>query len=218
MPAGLAARYFREVGDARRILDVGCGAGDLGRHRPSPDIEIHGVDVDPEALREAARFETVRRVDLDASPLPHEDASFDAVLARDIFEHVRDPAGLAREIHRVTRPGGVLLASVVMARPRAVWSDYTHVRGFTRRSATLLLEDAGFQVRRVWRMGGVPLSERLHLTWLLPQLLRAPVLNQLYATSWELSAVKRTSAVEPSRPPEAAHAQARDPRAAIRLP
>lgn len=217
MPAGLAALYFREFGHARRILDVGCGTGALGRHRPSPDIEIQGVDIDQGALQQAARFEVVQCVDLDTAPLPHPDAGFDAVLAKDIFEHVQDPGRLAREIYRVTRPGGTLVASMVMARPRAVWSDYTHVRGFTKHSAQLLLEDVGFQVRRVWRMGGVPLSSRLRLTRLLPHLLRTPVLNQLYATSWEISAVKGLSAVEPSRRLEKRDEQGQDSRAAIRL-
>jgi SAM-dependent methyltransferase len=216
MPSGLAALYFREFGDARRILDVGCGTGAFGRHRPSPDIEIHGVDVDSGALREAARFETVRCVDLDASPLPHPNASFDAVLAKDIFEHVQDPGRLAREVYRVTRPGGTVLASMVMARPRAVWSDYTHVRGFTKHAARLLLEDAGFEVRRVWRMGGVPLSNRLRLTRILPLLLRLPILDQLYATSWEIRAVKGFQAVQPSRPLEERDEQGHDSRAAIR--
>lgn len=190
VPSGLAALYFQEFGDARRILDVGCGTGALGRYRPSPEIEIHGVDSDPGALQQAAQFEDVQWVDLDASPLPYEDESFDAVLAKDIFEHVQDPGMLARETYRVLRPGGALVASMVMAKPRAVWSDYTHVRGFTRHSAQLLLQDVGFEVERVWRMGGVPLSNRLRLTRLLPHLLRMPVLNQLYATSWEIKAVK----------------------------
>jgi SAM-dependent methyltransferase len=216
MPSGLAALYFRELGDARKILDVGCGTGAFGRHRPSPDLEIHGVDIDPCALREAARFETVLPVDLDASPLPHPDASFDAVLAKDIFEHVQDPGRLAREVYRVTRPGGTVLASVVMAKPRAVWSDYTHVRGFTRHAARLLLEDAGFEVRRVWRMGGVPLSNRLRMTRILPLLLRVPILNQLYATSWEITAVKGFPIVETARPLEGRDGQGNDSRAAVR--
>ncbi len=78
--------------------------------------------------------------------------------------------------------------SVVMAKPRAVWADYTHVRGFTRRSARLLLEDAGFEVEAVWRMGGIPLSTRLRFIWLVPTLLRLPVVGWLWASSWELKA------------------------------
>lgn len=190
MKPTLAAQYFRQFGNARKILDVGCGTGDLGRYRPSASVEVHGVDMDARAVAQAAQFEHVVCVDLEMAPLPYADASFDAILAKDILEHVQDPGKLAREIFRVTRPGGVLVTSVVMARPARVWADYTHIRGFTKRSARLLIEDAGFTVEAIWRMGGVPLSNRLHLIWLVPYLLRLPVVDQLWSSSWELRARK----------------------------
>ena len=191
LPA-LARRYFTHFGDARRILDVGCGTGDFGRYRPSPEIEIHGVDVDPGAVEQAQRFERAIQLDVDAVPLPYEDGSFDGVLAKDILEHVEEPGRVAREIHRVLRPGGVVVASVVMARPRAVWSDYTHVRGFTKHAARLLLADVGFAVEKTWPMGGVPLSNRLRFVDAIPYLLRVPGPYHLWASSWEIRAVKTT--------------------------
>lgn len=191
MVRALAATSPRQFGNARKILDVGCGTGAFARHCPSDDIEVHGVDIDARAIEEAARFEVVCRADLDRSPLPYEDETFDAVLAKDIVEHVLDAGGLMGEIFRVMRPGAVLVVSTVMARPRAVWADYTHIRGFTKRSARLLLEDAGFEVEAMWRMGGVPLSARLRFVPLVPHLLLLPVANQLCASSWELRARKR---------------------------
>jgi len=190
MPSGLARMYFAHFDGARKVLDVGCGTGALGRYRPSPDIEVHGVDIDAGAVELAAQHEAAVRLDLDREPLPYPDETFDAVLAKDIFEHVRQPGPLAREIHRVMIPGGVLIASVVMDKPSAVWADYTHVRGFSRRAARTLLEDAGFTVERVWPMGGVPLSNRLHLMPLVPYVLRLPPFSQIWASSWELRARK----------------------------
>jgi SAM-dependent methyltransferase len=189
MPASLRTLYRREEG-ARRILDLGCGTGELGRGRQAQDEEVFGVDIDIGALRQAMRFEKVTCVDLESSPLPYRDASFDAVLAKDIFEHLHDPGRLAREVARVARPGAVVITSVVMAKPRTVWADYTHVRGFTRRTASQLLEDAGLKVERIWRMGGVPLSGRLGFVRLVPTLLRLPGCSQLWASSWQLKARK----------------------------
>ena len=189
MPQALAASYWRAFSGARRVLDVGCGAGEFGRYAPA-GIEVHGVDMDAGAVELASRFERTRQADLDSEPLPYADEEFDAVLAKDVLEHVSDAGGLARELHRVLRPGGVLVASVVMAKPRAVWADYTHVRGFTRRSAELLLRDAGFDVEATWPMGPLPLSTRLDLFRVLPALLRVPGLSW-WAHSWELKAVKR---------------------------
>jgi SAM-dependent methyltransferase len=188
MRPGLAARYYREFGDARTILDVGCGTGDFGRLRPSEAISVCGVDVDPIAVEHAQRHERAFRVDVDREPLPFDEGTFDGVLAKDIFEHVGDPGRLAREAFRVLKPGGVIVASMVMARPRRVWADYTHLRGFTERSARLLLEDAGFEVEAIWRMGGVPLSNRLGLMDAVPHLLRVPLFDALWGSSWELRA------------------------------
>jgi SAM-dependent methyltransferase len=186
----LAARYWRAFGDARRILDIGCGTGEFGRHKPSDAVEIVGVDIDSGALAKAHAFETIVPLDLSRNELPFDDESFDGVLAKDILEHIPEPLVLACEAYRVLRPGGVLVASVVMARPRAVWNDYTHVRGFTQNTARLLFEDAGFHVEKVWRMGGVPLSRRLKFIWLVPHLLRVPGIAHVWASSWEIVAVK----------------------------
>ena len=188
----VAARYYRLFGPARRILDLGCGSGDFGRYRPSRDVEVHGIDLDQGAVTSAARFEIAMQGDLEGSPLPFEDGYFDAVLARDILEHLREPWLTLREVHRILRPGGVIVASVVMAKPSAVWADYTHIRGFTRSSVELMFGDARFGVERVWRMGGIPLTSRLDLIDQVPTLLRLPLIGRRWATSWEILARRPT--------------------------
>jgi SAM-dependent methyltransferase len=190
MPRALALRYWREFEGARNVLDVGCGRGDFAAACRYSGIDVLGVDNDARAIELAAPRMHAQRVDLDAAPLPYDDATFDAVLAKDIFEHVKEPGDLARECYRVLRPAGVIVASVVMARPKRVWADYTHRRGFTRASAQLLLEDAGFRVDAVWRMGPVPLSNRLCFIDRVPALLSVPMFDAWWGASWELRARK----------------------------
>ena len=184
----VAAWYYRQLGPAHRILDLGCGTGDFGRYRPDSEIEVHGIDVDRVAVAAAARFEVAVQGDLDGTPLPYGDEFFDAVLARDILEHLQEPWLALREAHRVLRPGGVIVASVVMAKPQAVWADYTHVRGFTRSSVALMFRDSNFEVEAVWQMGGIPLTSRLSLIDHVPTLLRLPLIGRRWATSWEIRA------------------------------
>ena len=184
----VAAWYYRQLGPAGRILDLGCGSGDFGRYRPSGGTEVHGIDADRGAVASAARFEVAVQGDLDRPPLPYEDQFFDAVLARDILEHLWEPWVALREAHRVLRPGGVIVGSVVMAKPKAVWADYTHIRGFTRSSVELMFRDTGFEVEAVWPMGGIPLTSRLGLIAQVPNLLRLPLLGQRWGTSWEIRA------------------------------
>jgi SAM-dependent methyltransferase len=187
-PAALAHRYFRHFGEARTILDVGCGSGSFGRHAP-PGVRIHGIDRDESALALAALHEdVVTRVDLAREALPFEDATFDGVLAKDVLEHLPDPLSLVRELHRVLVPSGGLVASVVVANPRRVWDDYTHVRGFTRTAARQLLGDGGFRVEAISRMGPVPGSLRFGFVGQIPVLLRVPGVGRLWTASWELYA------------------------------
>ncbi len=54
----------------------------------------------------------------DGETLPFDDASFDVVYSWGVIHHSLDPPAVAREIHRVLRPGGQILAMVYHARGR----------------------------------------------------------------------------------------------------
>lgn len=189
-PPELVREYFRRLGTVALVLDLGCGAGGLARAAPS-GVRVIGVDHDSGALELAGRLGRVLAWDAGTGRrLPFPRDRFDAVVARDVLEHLDHPWDTVRELRAVLRPGGLVLASVPMARPRVVWNDYTHRRGFTRAAIRMLFLDAGFDVVRVDRMGPLPLLTRLGLIRTAPWLLRLPVLNQCWATSWEVLACK----------------------------
>jgi SAM-dependent methyltransferase len=190
MKAAVVHFYWSHLAGAKRVLDLGCATGDLGRYRPE-DTEVYGLEVNPALVAQAAAYETVQVWDLDEQTLlPFPDDYFDAVVAKDVLEHLQRPWLLLAEVWRVLRPGGVVLASVISYRSRRVWSDYTHVRGFTVHSVRQMFTDAGFRVLDVWRMGGVPLTSRSSLIWLVPYLLRFPVFDWLWTSSFEIKARK----------------------------
>ena len=101
----------------RRILDVGCGLGDdaaaLAR-LVTPGGMVVGVD-GSRAMIEAARGR-YREVDgvtfevADAAAMPFEDQSFDACRVDRVLQHIADPTPVVREMARVLRPGGVMVA------------------------------------------------------------------------------------------------------------
>ena len=184
------------------MLDVGCGTGDLGRLAPPGGCVVYGVDGDPAVIEVAKAYERATVCQLDSARLPFEDTFFDGAVAKDVIEHVAVPANLAMEIHRVLRPGARLVVSVPMPKPSVVWNDYTHVRGFTRFAIRQLLEDFGFRVLQISRMGSVPGAGRFGFLDWTPTLLRLPGLSGL-ARSFEvvaerLSPLPSTSAVSPS--------------------
>ena len=118
---GLGRLYRRTVELARirpgqRVLDVGCGTGNLSREvlRAAPDAVVTGLDPDGESLRRAARkLRRRRRGEITlvrgfAHRLPVPDASQDHVVSSLALHHVpaAEKERLAAEIARVLRPGG----------------------------------------------------------------------------------------------------------------
>ncbi len=132
--------YFRDItrhfpADAK-LLDLGCGSAWLGRHFAN----YTGLDASAEAVAAAAEHGIAVIQGSVVDPLPFADATFDAVVAKDLLEHVPDPAQVVREIRRVLRPGGRVFASSPDAQ-KWVWNDYTHVRPFTRTGFRRLFVD-----------------------------------------------------------------------------
>jgi SAM-dependent methyltransferase len=82
-----------------RLLDLGCGPGSITAGLGTRSI---GVDLAPVAV------EGVPVVRGDGSALPFPDASFDAIFANALLQHVTDPHAVLREARRVARAGAVI--------------------------------------------------------------------------------------------------------------
>jgi 2-polyprenyl-3-methyl-5-hydroxy-6-metoxy-1,4-benzoquinol methylase len=107
------SKLFRQHvgGPGRRVLDVGCRAGALTRSYFDGN-DVVGLDVDREALQEAARL-GIKTVWADANRrLPFSDESFDVVVAGELIEHLAAPQAFVDEAYRVLRPGGMLVGSI----------------------------------------------------------------------------------------------------------
>lgn len=98
------------AGGTSRILDLGCGGGLLANRLAREGFPVTGIDLASASLEVAARYDATRSVcyaQCDARALPFEDASFDAVTAMDVLEHVEGPEHVVAEAARVLRPGGL---------------------------------------------------------------------------------------------------------------
>ena len=103
------------LGPGARILDVGCGPGEIASRLAErfPQAGVTGVDLIEEHLRLArARYPHLRgRLELlkaDAFALPFEDGAFDLAVCRHVIQAIPDVPRALAELARVTRPGGFL--------------------------------------------------------------------------------------------------------------
>lgn len=102
------------------VLDVGCGTGTLAvaaKRIAGPDSAVNGIDASPEMIRKAqqkarkAGAQILFRDGL-AEAIPFPDAHFDVVLSSAMLHHLPQRTRLecAKEIHRILKPSGRVLA------------------------------------------------------------------------------------------------------------
>lgn len=94
-----------------RILDLGCGDGQLTVRLLTTGADVVGVDAS-EAMVAAARARGIRADEANAEHLPFADAWFDAVFSNAVLHWVRDQDAMMTEVHRVLRPGGRFVAEM----------------------------------------------------------------------------------------------------------
>jgi SAM-dependent methyltransferase len=143
------ARHFP---GASSLLDVGCGRGTLlaDARRAFPSMALAGGEALDAGLRLArARLDDVALYQIDARRLPFE-REFDVVTSCDVLEHLDDDEAAARELYRVTAPGGG--AIITVPQHQWLWSAVDtfshHRRRYTRRQLGRVMEQAGFVVER----------------------------------------------------------------------
>jgi len=159
--------FERYVSSVDRCVDVGCGdGGTSGVWLREHSAGYVGVDVSEAAVEMARDRGLDARCIEDAAALPFDNSSFDVAVCVEVLEHLFQPQLAVREIHRVLRPDGRLILTVpnvahwrirldgLLGRwnPRGdhlsaaePWRD-AHVRFFTIRSLTSLIEGCGFKV------------------------------------------------------------------------
>jgi SAM-dependent methyltransferase len=150
----------------QRVLDVGCGTGQLAARlrRELPGIRVVGCDFSRGMLARArARSREVDWVQADGGRLPFGAGCFGAVVSTEAFHWFPDQEEALAEFHRVLAPGGRLLVALV--NPPLEWlSDVSRLgsslvgepfRWPTRLAMRRMVEGAGFRVeaqRAIFRL------------------------------------------------------------------
>ncbi len=149
---------------AKKILEVGCGAGMTGKYLKELGFEeVVGVELEEAVAREAtAHYDRVIVGNVEQAVLPYDKGYFDCILYGDVLEHLVDPWKVLREHHSLLKSRGVIVCSIPNIRHyritkklllRGKWEyeesgilDRTHLRFFTIGSMQKMVEDAGFEI------------------------------------------------------------------------
>jgi len=98
-------RYARPPG---RLLDVGCQQGLFVTAAQAQGYGVQGVELLPEAAREAQRRSQAEIFTGELSDARYPPAHFDVVTCWHLIEHLLHPLEFLREVHRILKPGGLL--------------------------------------------------------------------------------------------------------------
>ena len=136
-----------------RLLEIGCGSGDLIAFMKQKGWAVTGVDTDPVAVQKAtSRGLSVLYGTLEDSHFTPND--MDAIVLSHVIEHVHNPAATTLECYRVLKPGGRLILATPNheswghSRYREKWRGLEpprHLFVFNRTSLLRLLYQAGFR-------------------------------------------------------------------------
>jgi SAM-dependent methyltransferase len=146
-----------------RLLDVGCAMGFLLDQARTMGWEPWGVDRSEYGILWGREHLGLKNLYIGAvDEVGFEHGSFDAVTVIDVLEHATDPVSLMRSIAALLKPGGVILIDTwdagsntarLLGRRWPIYAPPDHLFYFDRQTVRLLLENAGFQIRSISRMG-----------------------------------------------------------------
>jgi SAM-dependent methyltransferase len=216
-PHGSHEKLLALVGEAPRVLDVGCSTGFLAGRLQARGATVVGLELDERAAAQARQFcEAVYVGDVETMELPLEPGSFDAIVCGDFIEHLRDPRAFLIRIRPLLAPHGNLVLStpnianwamrlsLLFGRFRYTeWGilDRTHTHLFTRKTLNECLESAGYRVSVFDYTVPVPVLSIPRVEWIAHAIAR--LRPSLFAYQFVVAAVPHPAAAQESPAPPA---------------
>ncbi len=170
------AQVIDLVGTDKRVLDVGCWTGELGRALQARGCRVSGVELIEDAAAEAANvLDEVKVADLDDTPLSSlfSPGLFDVIVFADVLEHVRNPEAVLTDARTLLAAGGRVVISIPnvthgslrLALLQGRWEttdtgllDATHIQFFNRSGLLKLLTAAGLEATQLRGTTADPLT------------------------------------------------------------
>lgn len=155
------------------LFDLGCGNGSVANAIVRAGYEVTGCDPSPSGISEAlTTFPSLKlSVGSGYDDLAAKHGHFPVVYALEVIEHVYDPRTLVRRVNDLLEPGGHLILSTpyhgylknlmlaltgkMDSHFTALW-DHGHIKFWSQKTLSALLNETGFEVIRFSRLGRLP--------------------------------------------------------------
>ncbi|MBU0694085.1 MAG: class I SAM-dependent methyltransferase [Candidatus Omnitrophica bacterium] len=154
--------------DAKKVLDVGCGEGNLGFKLREKGIEVVGIEKDEKSyLLAKEKLNRVFLTDVEKFQLPFSKGYFDCIIYADVLEHFIYPLAVLRKHRDFLNNSGYIIASIPNIRYYKIiirlflggsWDymdkgilDKSHLRFFTLINIKELFADAGYEIVEIKR-------------------------------------------------------------------
>jgi len=159
-------KIVRHVGEGKKVLDVGCGAGYLDAELKKRGCYVVGIEINEDALKTARKHcdhVITQNVEY-LEEVPYPDCFFDVIVYGDVLEHLVSPELVMRRLKRYLASNGYIVASIPNV---GYWRiriklltgkfeyegggimDRTHLRFFTINSAISLVEKTGHVIQSI---------------------------------------------------------------------
>ncbi len=151
-----------------RVLEIGCGTGTTALHHAPRAGHILATDISSKMIdiaRVKARAGGVDNVRFEVSSIDDLDATagqYEVILAHSILHLVADVPRTLRQLHRMLKPGGLLISNTQCIGDSAAWLSWVaplgrmlgvlpRVNVFREREFLQWLGDSGFDVKEIWQ-------------------------------------------------------------------
>ena len=156
------AKLISSLLEGEKIMEVGCGGGDLLRFLDYKNLDITGSDYSNVYLDKARAknlpINLFKANLLDDKSWKEFKNNFDSIIASEVIEHIENHQKALKTIIQLLKPGGVLILTVP-ASP-LIYSKYDkkigHFRRYEKKSLKKILEEQGFSVEKIryWNFPG----------------------------------------------------------------
>lgn len=115
----------------KRSLDIGADNGVISYLLRQRGGDWHSADLDETTVRSIRELVGTDVHQIDGGTTPFADGAFDQIVIVDFLEHIADDHRFARELARITKPGGQVIINVPHLKPGSLLNRLRHATGLT---------------------------------------------------------------------------------------